>query len=279
MRKSVVFAVAALAFVGWVATANASLVVRDTFTDSPLPKNLTSHTPEIGGAWTAFSAAGSTPIQIVADHPPIGADGSAYLSQGSGSREDDATAFAGGEIAGADSKYWAGFCVKVTGTNPLSTVYFAGFKDAGTANYAARVGVVDNPDVTNFSIALFSGSTAVAATWPTPLLFGDWHRIVTAYTFNSGLQEMWVDPNPLLGPYDVGQVTPISYTGYASTAVQTYAFRQATVSPTAGVSQQTIDNLAVGNNVTDWYSVAAPCPEPASLVLLCLAGLMIRRRK
>lgn len=275
MKRTLGIVVVLAAVLCLTASASASLVVKDTFTQPPYPVNLTSHTPEIGGIWTAFSGAGASPIQIIADHPPVGADGSAYLSQGSGSREDDATTFAGGYVAGAGSKCWAGFCVKVTGTDPLSTVYFAGFKDAGTSNYAGRVGVVDTPDVTNFQFGLFSGSTAVAATWATPMLFDTWHRIVTSYEYNTGLQEMWVDPDPTKGPYDVGQVPVISYIGYTNTALQTYAFRQA-----SGNSQQTIDNLAVGNNISDWAEIASPCiPEPATVALLGLAGLVLLRRR
>jgi len=253
--------------------ANAALVVKDTFTAPSYPTALVGHAPEIGAPWVAHSGAGTVPIQIIADHPPVGADGSAYLSQTTG-REDDNTVFAGGEAAGAGSKYWAGFCVKVTGTDPLSNVYFAHFKDSGTFNFVARVGVTD-PTVTDFQFGLFNASSTLGATWPTPILYSTWHRIVTAYTFDSGLQEMWVDPDPTKGPYDVGQVTPISMTLWPSIAIQAYAFRQGG----SVNSFQTVDNLAVGNNIADWPTIASPCiPEPASLALLGLAALMIRRR-
>lgn len=258
-----------------VAAANAGLVVKDTFTASSYPTPLVGHTPEIGGVWAAHSGAGAKAIQIIADHPPLGADGAAYLQQSSGSGEDVNTKFANSEVAVAGSKYWAGFCVKVTGADPLGNVYFAHFKDAGTGNFTARVGVTD-PTVTDFQFGLFSASTTVGATWATPILFDTWHRVVTAYTFDSGLQEMWVDPDPTKGPYDVGQVAPISLTLWPSIAIEDYSFRQA--SPT-GASYQTIDNLAVGNNISDWPAVASPCiPEPATLALLGLAALMIRRR-
>jgi len=280
MRRVLVLSLAALALVSLTATANATLVVKDTFTSTTgYPVNLVGHTPEIGGTWAAHSATGLSPIQIVNDNPPATLPGAAYLSQGSGSREDAHTNFLNNEVAGAGSKYWAGFCVKVTGTDPLSNVYFAHFKDSGTSNFVARVGVTD-PSVTDFQVALFSASSTVGATWPTPLLYNTWHRIVTSYEFTTGLQEMWVDPNPALGPYDPGQVTPISWTGFASTAIEDYSFRQATITPTSGVSQQTIDNLAVGNNISDWPDVASPCiPEPATLSLLALGAFALLRRR
>jgi len=281
MRRVLVLSLAALALVSLTATANASLVVKDTFTAASYPTNLVGHTPEIGGTWVAHSATGLTPIQIINDNPPATLPGSAYLSQGSGSREDANTGFLGGETAGPGSKYWAGFCVKVTGTDPLSAVYFAHFSDAGTSLFQARVGVYD-PSVIDFQFALFSGSTAIAATYPTLIAYNTWHRVVTTYEYSTGIQELWVDPDPTKGPYDQanGQVPFVSFTGTTSTGIKAYCFRQATVSPTSGVSQQTIDNLAVGNALTDWPDVASPCiPEPATLSLLALGAFALLRRR
>jgi len=269
MKRTLGIVVVMAAVLCLTASANATLVVKDTFTDPAYPKNLVGHVPEIGGAWTVHS--GTTgPIQIIADHPPIGADGSAFLMQTTGHTEDDNTAFTGGE-----EKYWAGFCVKVEAVEPLGNVYFAHFKDTGTSNFPARVGITD-PGVTDFQFALFTGSTTAGPIWPTPILYGTWHRVVTAYERTSGLQEMWVDPDPNLGPYDVGQVPVISWTGWAGTTVSAYALRQGNT--TGGT--QTIDNLAVGNNLADWPEVASPCiPEPATLALLGLAGLALVRRR
>jgi hypothetical protein len=168
----------------------------------------------------------------------------------------------------------------VTGTDPLSNVYFAHFSDTGTSVFTARVGVTD-PSVTDFQFGLFSSSTALGATYPTTYLYNTWHRVVSTYEFSTGLQEMWVDPDPTKGPYDQagGQVPYVSFTGSASSAIKAYAFRQATVSPTTGESQQTIDNLAVGNSSADWPDVASPCPEPATLALFVMGGLALLRRR
>lgn len=253
-------------------SADASPVLVDTFT-RPVG-NLVGTLPDVGTVWTAHSGAGAMPIQIIADNPPLGAPNAIELNQGSGSREDANAGFLGGETAGEGSKYWAGYCVKVTGTDPLTNVYFAHFSDAGTSAFQSRVGVTD-PSVTDFQLGLFSSGTTVAVVWPTPLLYDNWYRVVTAYEFDTGLNEMWIDPDPTKGPYDPGQVPVVSYAGSALTGIKAYAFRQA-----SGNSTQRIDNLFVGNNVADWPVVASPCiPEPTTLALLAIGGLALVRRR
>ncbi len=258
-----------------VGTANATVVVSESFSH-PLG-NLVGQTPEIGGVWTAHSSPGLTPIQVVADGPPIGSPNSAQLAQGSGSREDANTLFANGEVAGPGEKFYAGFCVKATGTDPVGAVYFAHFSDTGTSVFTARVGVVDA--TADYRFAIFASSTGIAATYPVDYLFGTWHRVVTSWEYNTGTTKMWIDPDPALAEDDPLQVPSISatITNDANRAIMAYALRQASVPTGTQPTTETLDNLAVG---TLFSEVASACiPEPATLGLLMMGGLAAFRRR
>ena len=240
-----------------VGSANAAMVVSESF--SHPVGNLVGQTPEIGGAWAAHSAAGVTPVQVVLDGFPPPDPRAAQLSQGIGSREDVNTSFADGEVAGPGKKYYTGFSVQVSGADPVGAVYFAHFMVSGSSTFTTRVGVVDA--VADFQFALFSGATIVAAWYPTDYAFNTWHRVVTSYAYDTGISEMWVDPNPALGENDPSQVPKISATISVdlTRSVNTYALRQAGVPADSQVSSQTLDNLTIAT------TFAEAAPEPALL--------------
>ncbi len=238
------------------AAANAGIVLQDDFSNNG---NLVTSTPDVGTAWVAHSGAGSTPIGVSA--------AGATLAQGSGSREDANAGFAGGEVAGAGEQFYASFSITVTGADPVTSTYFAHFSDAGTSAFAGRVGVIDG--TSDFKFAIFSGSTATAAVYPTETTFGSTHTVVVSYNYDDGLTQLWVDPVAGLGENDLGQAAKISGTLVAATAIKAFAFRQA-----GGNTVEVIDDLVVG---TSWADVVVP--EPTAIAFLGLGGLTLLRRR
>ncbi|MBP7746933.1 MAG: RHS repeat protein [Phycisphaerae bacterium] len=178
------------------------------------------------GTWTAHSASGLYPVQVLG--------GSARLAQGAGSREDVNALLSA--TLGAGQKFYAAFDLTNTGGN--GNVYFAHFKDAGTSNFASRVFITSN-SLGDYTVGLSGTSGTIGATWPAGLTFGMTYRIVTSYEYDTGNVELWVDP--------ISEASPrITHTGSVHYALSAYALRQAT--PSAGTSNQTIDDLCVADS-------------------------------
>jgi hypothetical protein len=254
--------VVAVCVLALAAAANGSILVQDDFST---PGNLVGTAADVGGTWAAHSAAGVTPVVVTA--------GQATVAQGAGSREDVNVTFAGGEVASAGKKYYAAFTLKVTGADPVGSVYFAHFSDTGTATFTSRIGVTDA--AADYKLGIFTGSTAVGATYPTELAFNTTHRVVVSYAYDTGVSEMWVDPVASLGENDPGQAAKISatVTNDLNKAIKAFAFRQATVPTGTQASTQVVDDLVVAT------SFAEAVPEPATLVLLSLGTVALLRRR
>lgn len=259
-RFACVFGIAALMIAA--APSMATELVNENFNSYQLG-NLVGQ-----GGWAAHSGAGNLPIQVVPSScfcPDVPAGNGIQLVHGSGSREDASVLLGGGTYEmGAGDKLYAGFCVVVDGGD--SDIYFAHFKNAATY-FSAKTGITAS-GTDDFTFALFGYGTDA---YPGGFGFGECHRVVTSYDFDSGISEMWIDPDCDLDENDPLQVPKITSASYTGTAAVAYAFRQSDANST-----QDIDNLLVG---TGFDEVCCPCiPEPSSLLLLALAGLVIRRR-
>src|SRR5207247_6538793 len=104
------------------------------------------------GTWSAHSATGSVPVQVVG--------GKAQLAQGAGSREDVNALL--GTTMGASQKFYAGFDLVNSGGNGV--VFFAHFKDAGPANFVSRV-FITSSGLGDYTVGLSGSSPGVGATW------------------------------------------------------------------------------------------------------------------
>ena len=200
----------------------ASVLYSDPLTAPPLNAgNLVGQ-----DGWTAHSGGGSVPIQV-------GASG-VTLVQGSGSREDASVAFT---PISAGQTYYFGFDVVVTGGN--SNAYFAHFKDVAT-DFTVRTFVAPSTNGGDFSFGLSPDGSSPTNTWATGLTFGQTYRVVGAYSADTRLNRLWVDPTSEVS-------TSLSAIDPVAAAVAAFALRQ-----TAGNSTQLVSNLSVG---TTWDSV------------------------
>lgn len=202
--------------------------------------------------WVAHSGAGSLPIQV-------GGAGTT-LVQGGGTREDANVAL---PAISAGQTYYFGFDAVVTGGS--TTAYFAHFKDA-TTDFTVRTFVSPSTAGGNFVFGLSPDQGSPGVTWATGLNFGQTYRVVGAYTADTRLNRLWINPVSEASTF-------ISATDPAAAAVAGFALRQG-----GGDSTQLISNLAVGTAFSD---VVNPVPEPSATALAGLgvacAGVALRR--
>ena len=206
----------------------ASVLYSDPLTAPPLNAgNLVGQ-----DGWTAHDGGGSVPIQV-------GASGTT-LVQGSGGREDANVAFT---PITAGQTYYFGFDVVVTGGN--TNAYFAHFKDAAI-DFTVRTFVTPSTNGGDFTFGLSPAGSSPEQTWATGLTFGQTYRVVGAYSADTRLNRLWVNPTSE-GSTSLSAIDP------AAAAVAAFALRQ-----TAGNSTQLVSNLSVG---TTWDSVM---PNPGT---------------
>jgi len=236
------------ALCGLTGTAAAEVLAQDDF--SYADGTLSSRP---GSPWTAFSSAGTSPVQV--------SNQEITLVQGSGSREDVGISL--GDAMSAGETWYAGFDVNVDGAS--TTVYFAMFSDA-TANNARGRLYVTSAAVLGFRFGVSdSGSLgANSATWGSDLSYNQTYRVVVAYDYDTSTTRLWVNPTSEVDT----SVTTIVDAGYGSFGVNQFSFRQ-----TTGASTQVIDNLIVSTSFSE------AVPEPGSLALLGLGGLLACRRR
>ena len=211
-------------------------------------------TPGPGAAWAAHSGAGSMPVQV--------SSGAIILNHGSGSREDVNSDT--GLMMGAGDRWYAGFDVTVTGGT--TNVYFGMFLD-GTSNFLSRIWVTAPAGGGNYRLGFSNDNSITDAdgeVFSGDLSFGTTYRLVSYYDYTAMQGKLWIDPvdesSPGFLATDPGYSDPVT----------AYAFRQS-----SGDSSQTIDNLCVATT----FDEALTCiPEPASLMLLGLGALLLRRR-
>ncbi len=255
MNASVKSIVLASVLAGFGATAQAAIVLQDDF--SYANGNLVGQTPDVGGAWGSHSGAGSVPVQVAA--------GAVVLNQGSGSREDVNATFT--TPVGSGMKYYAGFDLTMSGpASSVTSTYFAHFL-TGTSSFGSRVWVTV-PSTAGYKLAL-SGGSSIESTWASDLAYGTTYRIVVAYDYDTGATTggtLWVNPTSSAS-------SSIATTTGFQNAFTSFAFRQA-----SGNTIQTIDNLIVANTFDEAAGITV-APEPASLSLLALGGLLMLKRR
>lgn len=177
MRTSLLLAMLGL----FIPAASAQLLFQENF-PYPAGTDLTA-----SGNWAAHSSAASNPVKVVASnltfpgYPSTGGN-AAYLTGGSGGREDVNRAFAG---VSSGSVYAAALIrVDSAGTDGEYVMHF-GPDPVGTT-FRGRVFVRDQG--TGFQFGISKASSAVAnVVWdPTTYSFGTTYLVVLKYTIVSG---------------------------------------------------------------------------------------------
>jgi hypothetical protein len=225
------------------------------------------------GGWDTHSGTGY-PVQVLDGSmcycPPDPPGNWIKLEQGASSRQDVYKSL--GVTMGDGDKFYAGFCVVVEGDENSGDEYFAHFKNPATY-YAAKTAVC-NFTSTGFQFGLVNGGgSTVTDYYPGEYAYGTCHRVITSYEFDTGISEMWIDPDCDLGEEGNDK---ISGSWYSGTDVVAYAFRQGYGNGGDPDSVQYVDNLIVA---TTWDEACCGCvPEPASLLMLALGAALIRRR-
>jgi hypothetical protein len=253
MRPVSKFAAGLFAVAAAVSSANAAVLISDTF---PTEGNLVGTTPAVGGLWSVFSGDGGLDIVVTG--------GAASVAHGSGSREDVGSTFDGGYALGAGAAVYSSFELTVPEvTDPITSAYFAFFQRTATI-FAGRLWVTA-PAAGGYRLAVSGDASITDADgeiFTSDLAFGTTYTVVTKYDYDSGDTTLWVNPA------DESSPSLTTTDGTFSDAVVGYAFRQA-----GGNTTQAVDNLVVGTSFGDVI------PEPASLSVLALGSLAMLRRR
>ena len=231
------------------AGANASVIIYDNFDypDGSLVPN---------GGWATHSG---TPGDLLVS------DGKAVVQHGVPS-EDANKAFA----AALGSIYF-GIDFSVSAPSPIpgtDNEYFAHFSDGGTFNFRGRLDVVPASGGGDFSVGIATSAGTADATWAADLTYGTTYRAIVKFDQDANQAQLWINAalesdTSILGADDADP-------GLSMTA---FCLRQSDSDLNETVR---VDGLVVGTTFSD---VVTAVPEPSSLMLLSLGGLVLILRR
>ncbi|MFH1418967.1 MAG: PEP-CTERM sorting domain-containing protein [Planctomycetota bacterium] len=229
--------------------AQANILINENFTHPD--GNLVGQvpTPGPGAAWAVHS--GTTgPVQV--------SNGTALIVQGNA---EDVNCDTGTAMAAGD-RWYAGYDLSVTGGT--TNVYFGMFL-TGTSYFTSRIWVTAPASDGDFRLCLSNDNSMTDAdgeVFTGDLDFGTTYRVVSYYDYDAQAGKLWIDPVDESSPGFLA-----TDPGYSNASFG-YAFRQS-----SGNSTQTIDNLIVATTFDE------AVPEPATIAMLLIGGLALRRRR
>jgi len=257
----------AVGSIGFIQTAQAGVVLTSafnspTYSDGALnsPNPLTDTTTPGQDGWLNSSGGGTNNVQV----SNSATNGVVSLTT---SGQDVRRPFDGAATATSGSVYLA---ADITVSAAQATGDYAlHLTDGGTSNFYARTYIKSSG--TGFVMALGTSSGTAVTYGATVLSFGTTYHLLDRYDFVPGLVNdtgaLYINPTTLDGSGDTPYVAATTI-GTDATSIAAVALRQGSATSAATL---TVDNIQV-------TSVPA-VPEPASMALLCIAGVGLLRRR
>lgn len=155
--------------------------------------NLTSVS---GGLWSAHSGAGNAPVQVSEGLAVVAEPGS-----------EDVNRFSGGPTLSPGNTWYYGLQFTVIDNRPtpgegeVGELYFAHFKDAGTANFRGRLYMTPGSDEAHFSLGIESSTQDLSTHWGSDLSFDTPYTVVVSYTATEHDPRTDIPVNPVF-PFD-----------------------------------------------------------------------------
>jgi hypothetical protein len=246
MRKIVIALLALSVFAASAAFAGNLVNEAFTYADGNLVPN-NPGAPALG-PWANFS--GATGDVLIASGYATGIVNTAARAN------DDALPFTAQTLL-VPTYYCADVYIPAFGaTAPLGS-YFLGLKDAGTANFFAKLHVLSQGTTGGwtFGISVTSTSATVGVTpWTSTLSSDTWYRVIAKYDPVAKSATMWVNPTTEASP----SVTDVNAAS-TSQAISTVFIRQGGGStfpaspgyPGTTIWSYRVDNLGVGTTFLD----------------------------
>lgn len=235
------FATAALL----ASTANAAILVQDDFSTDG---NVAGSTPDVGGAWSTHSG-------IAGQIQASGGTASIVTTNS----EDVNSVFSTGALTSGTIYY--SFDFTVNGLTGVADEYFAHLKDDGT-DFTARMHIDPATGGGDYTVGISGSASAPDAVWATDLTLGQTYNVIVRFDFGTGVSTLWIDATS-------ESDTSISSAADSVPDLESFAFRQST----SGGETIVVDNVLVTTTFSEIV------PEPSSLALLGLGGLLIARRR
>jgi hypothetical protein len=213
-----------------------------------------------GSTWTAVSAPGSNPPQVIGG---VVTD----LDAGSEPLEDNAIAF-----GATTTMLFYGLDVSFTGPFlPTGASYFAAFRNGVSEVGRMFLGAPAGGALNSFRIGMgqnITGDGSTAVNYFSNLAFGTVYRVVMSYDPVGGWAQIW------LGDPSNGSIGVLAG---STSQVDSFVLRQGGTS-TSSYSGLNVDNLVIATTLQEAF---APVPEPSTYALLGVgcAGLFALRRR
>ncbi len=143
--------------------------------------------------------------------------------------------------------------------------YFAHFMGDGTFNFRGKLDIVAPTVGGDFSVGIGTLSSTADATWAADLMFGTTYRAIVMFDQDVNQAQLWIDAavegdTSILGADE----------GAPGDPMDSFGLRQSDSSENETIR---VDNLFVGTTFAD------AVPEPATIAMLLIGGLALRRRR